>query len=114
VPTRTLHLDTDAVFENTAPTSVTVAEHMTYDVSPAVLVAFAGVGTVAFRVASTIGEHFTSGGGNVAGSIHTFVAAAVTVCYRYAPPPGPTTTSAPTTSSTTSASPPVPVARFTG
>ena len=33
VPSQTLHLDTDAVFENTAQTAVTFEEHMSYQVT---------------------------------------------------------------------------------
>jgi hypothetical protein len=150
VATQAVHLDTDAVFENTAQSAVTFEEHMTYQVTftspggltspppvngtiervpsqtlaafdgtldfagasavtqpsttrdatatpvsstdPGVLAAFTG-GTVAFHVASSIGETFTGGGGNVEAKINTYAAASVQVCYRYAPPAPPTTTS---------------------
>ena len=62
-----------------------------------------------FHVASTVGEHFTSGGGNVSFLIHTFVAATVTVCYRYQPASAPEspTTVPPTTVPPTTVSLPV-------
>ncbi len=142
VPTQSVHLDTDARFQNTAQSSVLFSEDMHYtfaltspgglpspapltgtiprippttlapfsgtldyqgpssvtepptarDASaapvtssdPGVLAAFTGPGTVAFHVKSTISELFNGGGGNVAFEIHTFVAGAVQVCYRYA------------------------------
>ena len=154
VPTQLVHLDTDAVFENTAQTAVTFEEHMTYQVTftspgglaspapvagtvqrvptqtlaafdgtldflgpsavtqlpttrdaaagavsstdPGVLAAFTG-GNVAFHVASSIGETFTGGGGNVEARINTHASAAVRVCYRYAPPVVPPTTTPVTT-----------------
>jgi LPXTG-motif cell wall-anchored protein len=154
VASQAVHLDTDALFENTAQTAVTFEEHMTYQVTfsspgglaspppiagtiervpmqtlaafdgtldfagassvaqpstardavaaplsstePAVLAAFTG-GTVAFHVATSIGETFVGGGGNVQASIHTFASASVQVCYRYAPPAPPPTTAPPTT-----------------
>jgi hypothetical protein len=147
VPTQTLHLDTDARFENTASSPALLNEHMTFDVSftgppafgpvelsgsiqrvpaqtlPAfdgtldfsgpssfvqattardqhagsqqhtdstVRSSFTGLDTIIFRIVSAIGEHFTSGGGNVAFDINTYVAAAVRVCYRYQPTSPPT------------------------
>lgn len=148
VPVQSVHLDTDAVFENTAQTAVTFAAAMSYQVTftspgglaspgpiagtveriptqtiPAfdgtldfagasavaqpsiardasagavsstdfgVLAAFTG-GSVAFHVASSIGETFTGGGGNIEGQINTYASANVRVCYRYAPPVPPTT-----------------------
>lgn len=162
VPTQAVHLDTDALFENTAQSAVTFEEHMTYQVTfsspgglasppliagtiervptqtlaafdgtldfagtsavaqpstardaqaapasstdPAVLTAFTG-GTVAFHVATSIGETFMGGGGNVQASIHTFVSASVQVCYRYAPPAPPPTTTPPTTTPPTTTPP---------
>jgi hypothetical protein len=153
VPSRSVHLDTDAVFESTASSSIVMAEHMTYEAtftspaglasppamagsidrvpaqtvpafdgtldfsgpssvtqsptsrdlaaaavqstSPAVLAAFTGPATVPLHLATTVDEHFTSGGGNVAFLIHTFVSAAVTVCYRYSPAPVPEPTTVP-------------------
>jgi hypothetical protein len=147
VPTQSLHLDTDAKFENTAQTAVTFAADMTYAVTftspgglpspapingsiqrvpsqtlaafdgtldylgpssvtqpstsraesagavsstdPGVLAGFAG-GSVAFHVATIIGEQFTGGGGNVEFQINTFASANVRVCYRYASPTPPT------------------------
>jgi LPXTG-motif cell wall-anchored protein len=62
---------------------------------PGVLGAFTGAGTVAFHVASVIGETFMGGGGNVEAQIHTFASATVRVCYRYAPPVTPPTTTPP-------------------
>jgi hypothetical protein len=157
VPSQSVHLDTDARFENTAQTAVTFAETMTYQVAftsphglpspspisgsiervpaqtlaafdgtldflgasavtqpsvardesaggvsstdPGVLAAFTG-GPVAFHVATTIGEQFSGGGGNVEFQINTFGSAAVQVCYRYAPP-APPPTSPPTLPPTT-------------
>ena len=148
-----MHLDTDALFENTAQSAVTFEEHMTYQVTfsspgglaspppiagtiervpmqtlaafdgtldfagtssvaqpsttrdavadpvsstdPAVLTAFTG-GTVAFHLATSIGETFMGGGGNIEAKINTFAAASVQVCYRYAPPAPPPTTTPPT------------------
>jgi len=178
VPTQSVHLDTDARFENTAQTAVTFAETMTYQVAftspgglpspaaidgtiprvpsqtlaafdgtldylgasavtqpsttrdesasavsstdPGVLAALTG-GSVAFHVATTIGEQFTGGGGNVEAQINTFASAAVRVCYRYAPPaPPPTsppTTTPPRVAGATATAPPQPVtvsAHFTG
>jgi hypothetical protein len=57
---------------------------------PGVLDAFTG-GTVAFHVASSIGETFTGGGGNVEAQINTYASAGVRVCYRYEPASAPTT-----------------------
>jgi len=165
VPTQVVHLDTDAVFENTAQSAVVFEEHMSYQVTfaspgglaspppitgtvervpsqtlaafdgtldfqgpsavaqpsttrdaaadpvsstdPGVLASFTG-GSVAFHVASSIGETFVGGGGNVEAKINTFAAASVRVCYRYAPPlpPATTPTTTPTTPTTT---PTVPV-----
>lgn len=48
------------------------------------LAAFSGAGMMSFHLATTIGEVFHGGGGNVRFQIHTFVAGSVTVCYRYA------------------------------
>lgn len=154
VATQAVHLDTDALFENTAQTAVTFEEHMTYQVTfsspgglaspppvagtiervptqtiaafdgtldfagassvaqpstardaeaapvsstdPVVLTAFTG-GTVAFHVATSIGETFMGGGGNIEFKINTFGSASVQVCYRYAPPAPPPTTTPPTT-----------------
>lgn len=165
VPTQSVHLDTDAVFENTAQTAVTFEEHMTYQVTftspgglaspapvtgtiervpsqtlaafdgtldfagpsavaqpataqdaaaapvsstdPAVLAAFTGP-SVAFHVASSIGETFTGGGGNVDAQINTYASASVRVCYRYAPSTPPTT--APPTTRPPAPTPPTPVA----
>jgi hypothetical protein len=165
VPTQSIHLDTDAVFENTAQSAVVFEEHMSYQVTfaspgglaspppiagtiervpsqtlaafdgtldfhgpsavaqpsatrdaaadpvsstdPAVLAAFTA-GSVAFRVASSIGETFVGGGGNMEARINTFAAASVRVCYRYAPPLPPPT--APTTTPTTRPTVPVRVA----
>jgi hypothetical protein len=152
VPTQSVHLDTDAVFENIAQTAIPFAAQMNYEITftspgglaspgpvagtvervpmqaiPAfdgvldfagasavaqpsiardaaagavsstdagVLAAFTG-GSVAFHVASSIGETFTGGGGNIHASINTYASASVRVCYRYAPspppPPPPTT-----------------------
>jgi hypothetical protein len=153
VPVQSVHLDTDARFENTARGASTFEEHMTFEVAftspaalaspppvsgtieriphqtiggfdgaldfegpsavaqpptardagappvsssdPTVLAAFASP-TVRFHVASSIGETFLGGGGNIEAKINTFAAATVRVCYRYAPPPPPT--SPPTTS----------------
>jgi hypothetical protein len=87
---------------------------------PGVLAAFTG-GSVPFHVATSIGEQFTGGGGNVMASINTFASAAVRVCYRYAPPaPPPTsppTTTPPRVAGATATAPPEPVtvsAHFTG
>ena len=149
VPVQTVHLDTDAVFENTAQTAVTFEEHMTYELvftspgglaspapvsgniervpqqqiaafdgtldfqgasavaqpsaqrdaaadavsstDPSVLTAFTG-SDVEFHVASSIGETFVGGGGNIEAKINTFAAAAVKVCYRYALPVAPPST----------------------
>ncbi len=177
VPTQSVHLDTDARFENTAQTAVTFAADMTYQVAftspgglaspapisgslervpsqtlaafdgtldylgasavtqpstareasagpvsstdPGVLAAFTG-GSSAFHVASTIGEQFTGGGGNVEAQINTFASAAVRVCYRYAPPVVPPTsppTASPPVAGAGATAPPAPVladARFTG
>ncbi len=63
---------------------------------PGVLQAFTGPGSLPFHVATAIGETFMGGGGNVQASIHTFVAASVRVCYRYALPVAPPTTAPPT------------------
>jgi hypothetical protein len=162
VPVQTLHLDTDAAFENTAQTAVTFEEHMAYQVTftspgglaspapvtgtiprvpsqtlaafdgtldfagpsavaqpstardaaaapvassdPTVLEMFTG-GTVAFHVASVIGETFTGGGGNVEARINTYASATVRVCYRYEPEEPPTTSPP-----TTRPRPPVPTA----
>jgi hypothetical protein len=79
---------------------------------PGVLAAFTG-GSVPFHVATSIGEVFNGGGGNVQASIETYVAATVQVCYRYAPPPA----AAPpeVVPASPAAPPPVPVSpRFTG
>ena len=150
VPAQSVHLDTDARFENTAQTAVSFEEHMNYQVNfaspgglaspaplvgtiervpmqtlaafdntldfagasavaqpstdrdaaatpvastdPGVLVSFTGPGTLAFHVATAIGETFMGGGGNVEAQIHTFASASVRVCYRYAPPVSPPTT----------------------
>lgn len=76
---------------------------------PATLATFTGSGTMAFHVATVIGEAFTGGGGNVQAEINTFGAADVQVCYRYAPPPpttSPPTTSPPTTAPPESGAPP--------
>jgi hypothetical protein len=144
VPTQSVHLDTDAAFENTAQSAVTFAEHMDYVAtftspgglaSPApltgtiervpsqtlaafdgtldyagpsavtqpatgrdaaasavgasdvsALASFTGTGTMPFHVATMITEVFNGGGGNVQAEINTFVAATVSVCYRYAVP----------------------------
>jgi len=71
---------------------------------PAVLTAFTG-GTVAFHVATSIGETFMGGGGNIEAKINTFASASVRVCYRYAPPAPPPTTTPPTTPVTTNPAP---------
>ena len=144
VPNQAIHLDTDAVFENTAASASLFSENMNYQValtspgglaSPSALsgtiqrvpsqtlaafdgtldfagpsavaqpttvrndaaapvsatdaptlAAFTGGGTMPFHVATAISEVFTGGGGNVQFVINTFMAANVTVCYRYAPP----------------------------
>lgn len=144
VPNQAIHLDTDAMFENTAASAVVFSENMTYQVvltspgglaSPAplgdsiprvasqsltafdgtldflgtsavaqpsttrddvaspvsatdapTLAAFTGAGAMPFHVASSISEAFTGGGGNVQFIINTFIAANVTVCYRYLEP----------------------------
>lgn len=166
VASQAVHLDTDALFENTAQTAVSFEEHMTYQVTfsspgglaspppiadtiervpmqtlaafdgtldfagpsaiaqpstardaeaapvsstdPAVLAAFTG-GTVAFHVATSIGETFMGGGGNIEAKINTFASASVQVCYRYAPPSPPPTTTPPTTTAVTSPPTTVPV-----
>ncbi len=148
VPSRIIHLDTHAAFENTAQTPVVFAATMNYqaiftapaalgasntivgsvarvpsqtlsafdgtmdfsgassvsqtptawDVTAApfastevsVLEEFSGAGSVAFGMATVIGETFTGGGGNVQASITTSASAAVEVCYRFAPPVIPT------------------------
>ncbi len=59
--------------------------------------AFTGSGSLPFHVATAIGETFMGGGGNVEAQIHTFAAASVRVCYRYAPPVAPPTSSPPPT-----------------
>jgi LPXTG-motif cell wall-anchored protein len=176
VPNQGVHLDTDAVFENTAQTAVTFAEHMDYQVTlaspgglaspaplvgtiervpmqklaafdhmldfagpsavsqpstardgaaqpvsstdPGVLGDFTGPGTLAFHVSTVIGETFMGGGGNVEAQIHTFAAASVRVCYRYAPavspPPTTPTTSAPQVPPTVVTPPPPPTLPRTG
>lgn len=101
--------------ESTGPESST---------EPGVLAAFTG-GSVAFHVASTIGEVFSGGGGNVEAVINTFASAAVQVCYRYAPPPPPSAPpspppsapSPPAVAGAVATAPPAPLevtARFTG
>jgi hypothetical protein len=91
---------------------------------PGVLAAFTG-GSAAFHVATSIGEVFTGGGGNVEAQINTFAGASVRVCYRYAPPAPPSTspptappsTAPPRVAGATAPPPPQPVtvsAHFTG
>lgn len=174
VPSQSVHLDTDAKFENTAQSAVTFSETMTYQVTftspgglgspapitgslqripsqtlaafdgtldylgasavtqpstsrdesaaavsstdPGVLAAFTGT-TLPFHVATSIGEVFNGGGGNVEFQINTYGSAAVRVCYRYAPPAPPPTATSPRVAGAPAEVPAAPVpaaARFTG